>query len=473
MKRFIAGLLIGASLMSGVAYASGGKFEVAFQAVQFYFDGVQKSPMGNQGVFIHQGTTYVPIRFISENLGKEVIWDGKNKAVLINEKLKEISYQDGTYRGAYVDSPMMQVGVEFKLESNIVTAFSFKHLEYKGKDYLKEEEDQTIIDLKAQYDELANYLIGKDIRGSLADLYKPGIIVTNTVDTFTGATLRGGKVISATRDALNRGVYKPSATENLNQPLLESYGDGTYRGTYIDGGYQQVGVEFKLESNIVTAFSFKHLEYKGKDYLKEKEDQTIIGLKAQYDELANYLIGKDIRGSLADLYKPGIIVTNTVDTFTGATLRGGKVISATRDALNRGLYKPEANGQSGLEIVKNYEDGIYRGAYVDGGYRQVGVEFKLENNIVTSFSLKHLEYKGINYINEKENQTIVGLREQYDQLANYLIGKDIQESLMNLYKPGEIVTNQVDTFTGATIRSGKIISATRDALNRGVYSYSK
>ena len=473
MKRFVAGLLIGASLMSGLAYASGSKFEVAFQAVKFYFDGVQKASIGGQGVFIHQGTTYVPIRFISETLGKEVIWDGKNSAVLINEKTQEISYQDGTYRGAYEDSPMMQVGVEFTIENNIVKAFSLKHLEYKGKDYINEKEDKTIMGLKAQHDELAKYLIGKDIRKNLADLYKPGEIVTNKVDTFTGATLRGGKIISATRDALNRGVYKPSTTDNLRQAVLESYVDGTYRGAYVDGGNQQVGVEFKLVNNIVTEFSLKHLEYKGINYTTEKEKQTIIGLREQHEQLAKYLIGKDIRVNLVNLYKPGEVVTNKVDTFTGATLRSGKIISATRDALNRGAYKPESYVQSSQVKVKNYEDGTYRGSYVDGGYRQVGVEFKLENNIVTSFSLKHLEYKGINYTTEKEKQTIIGLREQYDQLAKYLIGKDISESLVNLHKPGEIVTNKVDTFTGATLRSGKIISATQDALNRGVYSYPK
>ncbi len=338
MKRFVAGLLIGVSLMSGVSYASGTKFEVAFQAVKFYFDGVQKVPASGQGVFIHQGNTYVPVRFVSETLGKEVIWDSKNRAVLINEKSQEMGYQDGTYRGSYVDSNMMQVGVEFTLENNIIKAFTLKHLEYKGINYITEKENQTIIGVKAQYDQLANYLIGKDIRENLKDLYKPGDIVTDQVDTMTGATLRSGKIISATNDALNRGAYKLAATENSGRVLKGNYADGTYRGAFVDGGHQQVGVEFKLENNIITAFTLKHLEYKGINYLTEKENQTTIGLKAQYDQLANYLIGKDIRENLSALYKPGDIVTDQVDTMTGATLRSGKIISAAQDALNRGVY---------------------------------------------------------------------------------------------------------------------------------------
>ena len=77
----------------------------------------------------------------------------------------------------------------------------------------------------------------------------------------------------------------------------------------------------------------------GKDYRTEKEDPVIIGLREQHETLAKYLIGKDIRVSLGDLYEPGNIVTGTVDTYTGATIRAGKVISAIRDGLNRGVYR--------------------------------------------------------------------------------------------------------------------------------------
>lgn len=119
----------------------------------------------------------------------------------------EISYEDGTYRGGFSDRGQIQVNIQFKLEDNIVKEAEFRHLYHKGIDYL-EEEDPTIVGLKEQHEELIKYLEGKDIRESLTDLYEPGNIVTDDVDTFTGATLRSSKVISAIRDALNRGVYK-------------------------------------------------------------------------------------------------------------------------------------------------------------------------------------------------------------------------------------------------------------------------
>lgn len=128
---------------------------------------------------------------------------------------------------------------------------------------------------------------------------------------------------------------------SANEPAVVaqvSYEDGTYRGTFSDSGYMQVGVQFKLENNIVKEAKFRHLEYKGIDYRKEETDQTIVGLKGQFEEALNYLVDKDIRENLADLYEPGNIVKENVDAFTGATVRSSKIISAIRDGLNRGVY---------------------------------------------------------------------------------------------------------------------------------------
>ena len=127
--------------------------------------------------------------------------------------------------------------------------------------------------------------------------------------------------------------------------------------------------------------------------------------------------------------------------------------------------------------VVTYEDGIYRGIFADRGDIQVSVEFKLENNKVASINFRQLYHGGNDYRTEGENQVIIGLREQHEELINYLVGKDVRESLSNLYEPENIVTgtvskeNGIDVYTGATLRSGKIISAVRDALNRGVYRY--
>lgn len=121
-----------------------------------------------------------------------------------------------------------------------------------------------------------------------------------------------------------------------------------------------------------------------------------------------------------------------------------------------------------------YKDGTYRGIFMDSGEQQVGIQFKLKNNIVTEASFRVLAYKGIDYKSESADEKIKALNSQYIELLNYLIGKDISISLEDLYSPANIVSSQtvgVDTLSGATIRNGKVISAIRDGLNRGVYSY--
>lgn len=118
------------------------------------------------------------------------------------------TYEDGTYRGIFLDTNELQVNVDFQLKDNKVTSIKYRWLAYKGKDYKNEKEDPKLMELTKQYTTLITHLVEKDIRTAVKELYKPGDIVKDsTVDGMTGATLKSGKVISAINDALNRGVY--------------------------------------------------------------------------------------------------------------------------------------------------------------------------------------------------------------------------------------------------------------------------
>ncbi len=136
---------------------------------------------------------------------------------LIGQDLTAISFKDGTYRGGYSEVEN-QVFLEFTLKNNIVEKISFRNLFYNGIDYGKSN-DENAVTIRNQHKELIGYLKGKDIRTALEDLYEPGKIITktangtnkgnaNSIQAFSGATIRSGKVISAIRDALNRGVYR-------------------------------------------------------------------------------------------------------------------------------------------------------------------------------------------------------------------------------------------------------------------------
>lgn len=126
-------------------------------------------------------------------------------------------------------------------------------------------------------------------------------------------------------------------TVGLASAVEKDYEDGTYRGVFVDGAEVQVNIQFTLKGNVIEDIRFRHLAYRGTDYRKD-DNPVINGLLKQHEELIAYLVGKDIREHLKDLYTPGNIVSTEVDTFTGATLRGNKIISAMRDALNRGVY---------------------------------------------------------------------------------------------------------------------------------------
>ena len=128
--------------------------------------------------------------------------------------------------------------------------------------------------------------------------------------------------------------------------------------------------------------------------------------------------------------------------------------------------------QTAVSSQWNYEDGTYRGVFIDRNEVQVNIQFTLEDNVITNVRFRHLAYGGIDYL-DTEHDTFSGLTKQYQALIDSLIDQDIRVSLNDLYEPGTIVSDEydIDGFTGATIRGNKVISAARDALNRGVYSY--
>ena len=117
-----------------------------------------------------------------------------------------------------------------------------------------------------------------------------------------------------------------------------------------------------------------------------------------------------------------------------------------------------------------YEDGTYRGVFIDGDSIQVNVEFTLRDGVVADAGFRLLR-RDEDYHLGVEREPYRSVIAQYQEALDHLVGNDLQQHLADLYRPENIVTTQVDGYTAATVRSNKIISAIRDALNRGVYSY--
>ena len=369
----------------------------------------------------------------------------------------KVTYDNGTYRGTFGEGGTEQVGIQFRLENNILKNLSFRHLFYKGIDYLQIKEGTDKYPVLLQNQELLKYLDNKPVE-SIYELYTPGNIVGD-IDTFTGATIRGSKVLSAIQDALNRGPYSPSGEVNRT---LGDYEDGTYRGVFSDSGIQQVSIEFNLEKNTIKNLSYRHLFYKDTDYRKIGADHKLYPVWLQNQQILEYLKGKPLT-AIYDLYKPGDII-ETIDTYTGATVRASKVLSAIKDGLNRGTYKP--SGEAG-RILGEYKDGTYRGLFSDGGTQQVSIQFNLENNTLKDLSYRYLFYKDTNFGQAKPEDKHYPVLLQNQQILDYLSGKPLV-TIFDLHKPGNFITD-IDTYTGATVRASKVLSAIRDGLNRGPY----
>lgn len=82
LQGFIAGILSGiiaAGTIGVFAYTD--YIEAVYNNIKIVVDGKEIHP--NSEPFISNGTTYLPVRAVSEALGKEVTWDGPNYTVYI------------------------------------------------------------------------------------------------------------------------------------------------------------------------------------------------------------------------------------------------------------------------------------------------------------------------------------------------------------------------------------------------------
>lgn len=242
-------------------------------------------------------------------------------------------YVDGIYRGFYYDGGIEQIAIQFELRGGVFDSIVYRGVKYKDGDYMIEDASDAQKATLRQYQQLADYLIGKGVE-AIDDLYSPYDIVDD-VDAVSTATMQSSKLISALWDGLNRHPYKLVDTTKL--PTAEAYADGVYRGSYMEGGGEEVVLEFAIKGGVFQEIAYRTLHYKGEDYLSQDASKYARDIATQFQALVDYLVGKPI-SAVNDLYRPGEIAPD-VDVFSGATVRAPKVISAIWDALGRHAYK--------------------------------------------------------------------------------------------------------------------------------------
>lgn len=152
--------------------------------------------------------------------------------------------------------------------------------------------------------------------------------------------LENGEMVPTAREPQDQEqaevVDAHADNKQLYRALLGLPLNGVYRGVFSDGGEMQVNVQFSVRDGSIESLSYRHLAYRGDDYRRLESDSAHYPVWVQHQQIAERLEGEPLT-AIFQLYEPEHLVED-VDGYSGATLRGNKVLSAIRDGLNRGLY---------------------------------------------------------------------------------------------------------------------------------------
>ena len=114
-------------------------------------------------------------------------------------KASKAQYPDGTYRGVYISSQETQVELQFDLKNDVITKINYRTLQYKGHDWLNEDE---YVAKNGGYMKLLERITNKKIQDVMPTMYNSEEIEKG------GATVREMKVRSALQYGLNLGPFK-------------------------------------------------------------------------------------------------------------------------------------------------------------------------------------------------------------------------------------------------------------------------
>nr|WP_275983800.1 peptidylprolyl isomerase [Paenibacillus hamazuiensis] len=97
-------------LTGSLAFADSTQIEVTLKNLKYMFDGKEVKQQDGQQSIVYDGTTYVPIRFVSEALGKQVTWDGENDTIWIGKTPNAVVAE---YTGGQVTSGQLDNYIAF------------------------------------------------------------------------------------------------------------------------------------------------------------------------------------------------------------------------------------------------------------------------------------------------------------------------------------------------------------------------
>lgn len=125
----------------------------------FEFDGTEKKLSDDYEVIVYKDRSYVPVRFVAENLGATVDWDNAAKMIKIQSKAPEVVEKPQEDIREYRELPLYKENVNFKMS---VVLFSDDEYGYKISAVLENKTDTPI-----QLDQLKTIVVADGVEHSM------------------------------------------------------------------------------------------------------------------------------------------------------------------------------------------------------------------------------------------------------------------------------------------------------------------
>ena len=319
---------------------------------------------------------------------------------------------DGHFHGYYTDNGKTQIEIDFTVEKGRFTSAVYETLAYRDGDYLNATATQTQRAIAAQFEQLAESLIGGG-EERIEALYQPETLV-EPADAVTGATIKSGKLVHATWDGfLRAGNEMPVLTGfEAAAPLDGAYPDGTYRGFYYE--QEQLAIQFSLTDGIITALSFRRLNWNGHNCLNDDASAQNPAITA-FLGAAGELVGKPVSQAAA-------LCDFSVDTASGATVSARPLAQAIGDALAHHPFRDAQDTVLPVDTLPTDKTG------------KADVQLNGETRCTICFVLEQGRFASL----RAENIVGDGIAERMDELLDTLLG-DPPEALTRLYElyPGD------------------------------------
>lgn len=174
LQGVLAGVIIGGMLTSGIAFAKQitETAELFYNNIKVYIDGGEIVPKDANGnivePFIHNGTTYLPVRAISNALGQDVEWEGETQSVYIGKKdqtkpdnyLHKIQYNDYQEASSSFEFAVINGTVTDYNKTTYTNGLLFYH---SGTNIIENDADKASIKisypLNSQYKKLKGHIV--------------------------------------------------------------------------------------------------------------------------------------------------------------------------------------------------------------------------------------------------------------------------------------------------------------------------